>query len=109
MSKSAGFRADEELFAAPEEAETDLLRGLGDASFCNTLIISRTFAPLSNSHLFLIRENCDKFRNGPVFNADYNNPMDETMEVVISDIAQRAVAEKEQRKTASLKEETSDI
>ncbi|CAI2328645.1 unnamed protein product [Caenorhabditis sp. 36 PRJEB53466] len=43
------------------------------------------------------------------FNADYNNPMDETMEVVISDIAQRAVAEKEQRKTASLKEETSDI
>ncbi|ULU07567.1 hypothetical protein L3Y34_018940 [Caenorhabditis briggsae] len=45
------------------------------------------------------------------FNADFNNPMDETVEVVISDIARRAATEKEQKKTASLKEtsETSQI
>uniref|UniRef100_A0A1I7UUN2 Arf-GAP with coiled-coil, ANK repeat and PH domain-containing protein 2 n=1 Tax=Caenorhabditis tropicalis TaxID=1561998 RepID=A0A1I7UUN2_9PELO len=45
------------------------------------------------------------------FNADFNNPMDETVEVVISDIARRAATEKEQKKTASLKEtsETSEI
>ncbi|KAF1766632.1 hypothetical protein GCK72_006590 [Caenorhabditis remanei] len=45
------------------------------------------------------------------FNADFNNPMDETVEVVISDIARRAATEKEQKKTASLREtsETSEI
>lgn len=37
------------------------------------------------------------------FNADFNNPMDETVDVVISDIAKRAADEK--KKTASLKEE----
>ncbi|CAA19462.2 Truncated cnt-1 [Caenorhabditis elegans] len=42
------------------------------------------------------------------FNADFNNPMDETVEAVISDIARRAATEKEQKKTESLKS-TSDI
>ncbi|CAL2032176.1 unnamed protein product [Caenorhabditis brenneri] len=44
------------------------------------------------------------------FNADFNNPMDDTVETVISDIARRAATEKE-KKTASLKEtsEASEI